>query len=324
MGDLVIQSELQRLCASRHPRILSLLGVCYDLHILLQQSKSQFNTGNSASFTGLVLEFMDKGNLRSVINTEHAIMSWSSKLTIAVDVCEGMRFLHQSKLAHGSLSSENVLVDGYGRAKLTGFGVDSVIDKLKTDEGFGLLQSNEIVTSDLSRAQKEDVFCYGTILWELVTGKKLPWLDRKQATKKHHATLTLTKEEAQQCLPVIASMLKHCMETKPQDRPAFSDLFDTLQKLHIQEMARQNDQLKAIPDGFICPITQDVMKDPVMLMDGHTYERKAIEDWLKRSVRSPLTNEVLSDRTTLLDNYALKSAIDSFMQQQPSLVKEDK
>jgi hypothetical protein len=64
-----------------------------------------------------------------------------------------------------------------------------------------------------------------------------------------------------------------------------------------------------IPEGFICPITQDVMKDPVMLLDGHSNERKAIVDWLTRSGRSPLTNKMLSDRTTIFENYALKSAI---------------
>ena len=70
-----------------------------------------------------------------------------------------------------------------------------------------------------------------------------------------------------------------------------------------------------ISDRFICPITQD---EPVMLMDGHSYERKAIEDWLTRSGRSPLTNELLSDRTTLIENYALKSSIESFMKHNPA------
>ncbi len=73
---------------------------------------------------------------------------------------------------------------------------------------------------------------------------------------------------------------------------------------------------KAIPDGFICPITQDIMRDPVILVfDGHSYERKAIEDWLKRSNRSPLTNEVLLEGyggIVLVENYALKSAIANY------------
>ena len=31
--------------------------------------------------------------------------------------------------------------------------------------------------------------------------------------------------------------------------------------------------------GFLCPITQEVMDDPVITSDGHTYERVAIEQW---------------------------------------------
>jgi hypothetical protein len=82
--------------------------------------------------------------------------------------------------------------------------------------------------------------------------------------------------------------------------------------LLAEQSKRVHDRLKSVPDGFLCPITQDVMKDPVMLMDGHSYERKAIVDWLQRSKRSPLTNEELADHTTMIDNYALKSAIASF------------
>ncbi len=60
------------------------------------------------------------------------------------------------------------------------------------------------------------------------------------------------------------------------------------------------------------------MKDPVMLMDGHSYERKWIMDWLKRSNRSPLTNEELpvsgvGGAPQVFDNFALKAAIESYM-----------
>ena len=34
------------------------------------------------------------------------------------------------------------------------------------------------------------------------------------------------------------------------------------------------------PDVFTCPITQDLIVDPVLDTDGHTYERRVIEDWL--------------------------------------------
>lgn len=36
-----------------------------------------------------------------------------------------------------------------------------------------------------------------------------------------------------------------------------------------------------IPDDYICPLTQDIMNNPVMAADGHSYEQSAILEWLK-------------------------------------------
>jgi hypothetical protein len=66
------------------------------------------------------------------------------------------------------------------------------------------------------------------------------------------------------------------------------------------------------PDAICCPITQDTMNDPVLLVgDGHTYEREAIETWLIQKNTSPLTNEVLTD-LTLVANHAVKKMIDEW------------
>ena len=43
----------------------------------------------------------------------------------------------------------------------------------------------------------------------------------------------------------------------------------------------------------ICPITQDVMEDPVVCADGHSYERAAITQWLLARDTSPCTNAPL-------------------------------
>ena len=74
------------------------------------------------------------------------------------------------------------------------------------------------------------------------------------------------------------------------------------------------------PENFFCPITQDMMRDPVMLGDGHTCEcwlpnlcgatcamvlsvatdeRKAITEWLRAHTTSPMTNArlTLSERS---------------------------
>ncbi len=64
------------------------------------------------------------------------------------------------------------------------------------------------------------------------------------------------------------------------------------------------------PADFICPITQEVMYDPVIAHDGHTYERAAIEAWMTKSPNplSPMTNCPLASQT-LIPNYNLRSQI---------------
>ena len=34
------------------------------------------------------------------------------------------------------------------------------------------------------------------------------------------------------------------------------------------------------PPSFLCPISQEIMRDPVTCADGHSYERASIERWL--------------------------------------------
>ncbi|CAG9319863.1 unnamed protein product [Blepharisma stoltei] len=71
-----------------------------------------------------------------------------------------------------------------------------------------------------------------------------------------------------------------------------------------------------IPDCFLCPITQELMQDPVIAADGHTYERKAIKRWLKTgNRRSPLTNESLTNMT-FIENYLARSLIHEFIENQ--------
>ena len=61
------------------------------------------------------------------------------------------------------------------------------------------------------------------------------------------------------------------------------------------------------PRMFICPITQDLMQDPVVAADGNTYDRPAIEAWYRRNLTSPLTNMAVED--TLIPNRMLRSEI---------------
>ena len=49
--------------------------------------------------------------------------------------------------------------------------------------------------------------------------------------------------------------------------------------------------MASLPEAFMCPITSELMADPVSTADGFSYEREAITTWLEEHSTSPLTNE---------------------------------
>ncbi len=64
-----------------------------------------------------------------------------------------------------------------------------------------------------------------------------------------------------------------------------------------------------VPSTFYCPITHDIMTDPVVAADGFTYDRHAIEEWFDGGHRtSPMTNESL-ENTRLVPNRTLRAEI---------------
>ncbi|KAK3245554.1 hypothetical protein CYMTET_44883 [Cymbomonas tetramitiformis] len=69
-----------------------------------------------------------------------------------------------------------------------------------------------------------------------------------------------------------------------------------------------NQALSDTPDEYKCPITTEIMLDPVIAMDGHTYEREAIELWLGQHRTSPMTNEEMPSNA-VVPNINLKKLI---------------
>ena len=68
----------------------------------------------------------------------------------------------------------------------------------------------------------------------------------------------------------------------------------------------ESEHEQPIPPDFICPITQEVMRDPVIALDGHSYERNAIERWFGTGrLTSPLTNAQMGS-SYLTQNHTLR------------------
>jgi len=68
-----------------------------------------------------------------------------------------------------------------------------------------------------------------------------------------------------------------------------------------------------IRDEFMCPITYELMREPVVASDGHTYEKSAIEKWLKTNHTSPRNGEPIDGQ--LIPNMNLKKLIQDIIQE---------
>lgn len=93
------------------------------------------------------------------------------------------------------------------------------------------------------------------------------------------------------------------------------DIFERVEQMlearggKLSVATRKNSlQFGSRPPEHFCPITQEVMDDPVLAMDGHTYERKAIEAWLKNHNTSPKTNMTMPSKA-VVPNHSLKNMI---------------
>ena len=65
-----------------------------------------------------------------------------------------------------------------------------------------------------------------------------------------------------------------------------------------------------VPPDFYCPISGELMKDPVSDHEGHSYEKHYILEWLSKNNTSPMTRSILRIEQLTM-NLALKKSIES-------------
>lgn len=88
-------------------------------------------------------------------------------------------------------------------------------------------------------------------------------------------------------------------------------------------LSEKSTQRTRPPKDFVCPITSQIFSDPVTLETGQTYERKAIQEWIKRgNTTCPITRQPLSAVALPKTNYVLKRLITSWKEQHPDIAQE--
>lgn len=105
-------------------------------------------------------------------------LDWVTRLSIIKDIAKGLTFLHQSlpshKVPHANLKSSNVLVIQRNsqtyHLKLTDFGFLPLVPSRKYNEDLAIGKSPEFAQGK-KLSQKSDVYCFGIILLEVITGR---------------------------------------------------------------------------------------------------------------------------------------------------------
>ncbi|OGT36636.1 MAG: hypothetical protein A3F11_06885 [Gammaproteobacteria bacterium RIFCSPHIGHO2_12_FULL_37_14] len=104
-----------------------------------------------------------------------------------------------------------------------------------------------------------------------------------------------------------------------------SSIFQSAPTNNIRFMPQKSDDDTPTPQEFTCPITHEIMTDPVLcLLDEQTYEKNAIEQWLNKERTAPFNrapmqaNQAVSN--VLIKNRALQEAIENYCKVNPQTI----
>ncbi|KAJ4829276.1 U-box domain-containing protein 9 [Turnera subulata] len=128
------------------------------------------------------------------------------------------------------------------------------------------------------------------------------------------AKATELKKELQRLVRTIVDDEDYRTETLDQARETLCALKEL--KMKKRSLSLKLREMVSCPEEFKCPLSKELMRDPVVLATGQTYDRPFIQKWLKAGNRTcPLTQQVLS-HTILTPNHLIREMISQWCKTQ--------
>lgn len=235
------QQEVMMLARLKHPNIVRFIGACRKPMVWC-----------------IVTEYAKGGSVRQFL-TKRQNRSVPLKLAVkqALDVARGMEYVHGLNLIHRDLKSDNLLIAADKSIKIADFGVARIevqTEGMTPETGTYRWMAPEMI-QHRPYTQKVDVYSFGIVLWELITGM-LPF---QNMTAVQAAFAVVNKGVRptipNDCLPVLAEIMSRCWDPNPDVRPPFTEVVRMLEAAETEIMTTVR---KA---RFRCCMTQPMTMD---------------------------------------------------------------
>ncbi|CAL9180388.1 unnamed protein product [Musa hybrid cultivar] len=207
--------EVMMLANLKHPNIVRFIGACRKPMVWC--IVTEYAKGGS------VRQFLMKRQNRSV----------PLKLAVkqALDIAKGMEYVHGSGFIHRDLKSDNLLIFADKSIKIADFGVARIEVKpegMTPETGTYRWMAPEMI-QHRPYNQKVDVYSFGIVLWELITGM-LPF-QNMSAVQAAFAVVNkgVRPVVPQDCLPALGEIMTRCWDADPDVRPSFSEIVRMLE-----------------------------------------------------------------------------------------------
>ena len=218
------QIEAQAAAALNHPNITTIYNIEEadgELFIVMEYIEGQ----ELKNLIHPPVSPLDKGELRGVID-------------IAIQISEGLNAAHEKGIVHRDIKSTNIMVTKDGKVKIMDFGLAKLghgiqLTKEQSTLGTAPYMSPEQISGD-AVDQRSDIWSFGVVLYELLTGQ-LPFRgDYEQAVMYSivHEDFSPVPESNPEVPNFLQNIVKKCLQKSINER--YQSLRKVLNDLKIQ------------------------------------------------------------------------------------------